>query len=115
MKIAALALAVCALVTGAYALAEPFSRYETVNTEWMRASGTGSYSDPRARALSDERSDLRSECQLLVLVILAGAGLGLLLALLALRKPGRALAIVAIVLSLGGAGPAFVMLAEGVF
>lgn len=115
MKILALVLALGGLGTGVYAVTGPFVRYGLVHEEWMRVSMSGGHGDPREAALSDDRTRMRSECQTLVLAILPSSILGLLLALVALRKPGRALPIVTILLALAGAGTAGIMLAEGVF
>ncbi len=115
MKILALVLALAGLGTGVYAVAGPFQRYLLVHEEWMRVSMAGSGGSPQEAALSSDRTDLRSACQTLVLAILPSSILGLLLAPVALRKPGRALPIVAILLALGGAATAGMMLAEGVF
>jgi len=99
MKHVAITLAAFALAAGLYGAFRVVPRYQEANDAWMRASmmrsSYGSRPEVASREFEGERQRLRNRSQQYAFGIIGAGGVGLLLALLALRRKPRGQAIAA--------------------
>ena len=103
MTKAALALAAFALATGLYGSFRVVPQYKDANDAWMRAatmrSSYGTAQDVASRTLGETRDRLRHRCQQYAFAIIGCGAVGLILALVGLRRKPRGQAIAAAALA----------------